>query len=96
MWKLKRLPIGDIIESHDIWKLLSISDGMFFSAKGLASSNSGIFRFLTGLEKNVFKVSALLPSCKKMLSPSTVKGWIVFQNYLLLKVFHLSFITSTY
>ena len=43
---------------------------IFFSAKGLTSSNPGIIRFLAGLEKKVFKISALLASCVKISSPS--------------------------
>ena len=41
-----------------------------FSAKGLTFSNSGIFRFLNGLEKKVFKISTFLAFCAKILSPS--------------------------
>ena len=42
-----------------------------FSAKLLAFLNSGIFTFLTGLEKKGFKISDSLASCVKVLLPYT-------------------------
>ena len=60
-WKLKRSPIGDMIDSNGTWILgwyilesFNIR-GDIFSAKGLTTSNCGIFKFLTGLEKNLSK-----------------------------------------
>ena len=50
-------------------------------AKGLASSNSGIFTFLTGLEKKVFNISAFLAFCVKFLSSCT--GVIFSENFVL-------------
>ena len=98
-WKLQRSPSGGIIDSNDTWILgcllcLKIAFSITWdvlSAKRWVSLNSGIFRFLTGLEKKVFKISAFLTSCLKMLSLSTV-----FQHYLSFIISLCSFIINTY
>ena len=56
-----------------VWKLLSISDDIFFQERRWSlQSNSGIFRLWTGLEKKLFKISTFLASCVKFLSPTSV------------------------
>ena len=99
---MKRSQIGDMTDSNDIWILGCYTfencfqyQMRYFSAKGLTSSNTGIFKFLTGLEKKVIKISAFLPSCVEIVSTSTSvifsedhvglenKGLIVFQNFII-------------
>ena len=99
-WKLKRSPIGDMIDSNGTWILgwyilesFNIR-GDIFSAKGLTSSNCGIFKFLTGWRKIYQNFYIFRNFCKNLITfherkvfwrPCLIKnkGLIVFQNCLL-------------
>ena len=76
---MQRSRIGNIIDSNDTWILgcllylkitFNIRWGVFFSKEaGLSCLNFEIFRFLTGLGKKVFKVSAIFRMlCKTFIT----------------------------
>lgn len=73
--KLKRWPIGNIINSNEAW-MFTVFESWFqyrsttLIAKGVTSSNSGIFICLIAFEKEIFKISVILASCVKILVSS--------------------------